>query len=282
MEKDSIRRLPNLSEEDRKIEQYFIDEACEKTEEYLQKYKNMPQSFGGRYICADLFKETFDIYSVNSETRNLYASSIHNSAAVLSNELFQRMAIDPAISKCIFLTGIPGAGKSFFVQSLIVNGELPKDTMVFEGDINALETIKQKMQKVLDNHKKIYVIVLNPTLELAYRNMMERLHEIGRGASMHTMARIASGLKNSLKDLYSFFNGNIQIGIYNKFSNADIVIQEGIENINTLEDRSYEEIKDELAQIREKIIAEENIKKNSLYRLKNERLENSNGIIKNS
>lgn len=282
MEKNTIRRLPNLSEEEKKMEQYFIDEACEKTEEYLQKYKNMPQSFGGRYICADLFKETFDIYSVDSSTRNFYASVIHNSAAVLSNELFQRLAEDSSISKCIFLTGIPGAGKSFFVQSLIVNGELPKDTMVFEGDINSLDTIKQKMQKILDNHKKIYIIVLNPTLELAYRNMMERLHEIGRGASMHTMARIASGLKCSLKELNRFFEGNLQIGIYNKLSNTDITIQEGIENINSLEDRSYEEIKKELAQIRETIIAEENVKKNSLYDLKKDRLENNNGISKSS
>ena len=97
-----------------------------------------PRSFGGRYIAADLFKETFAAYAESRESRNRYNAPVHNSAAVLSAEQFRRVlgqADDPACDTVVLLTGIPGAGKT---SSVLAGGGLSPDTKaVFEGQRRA-------------------------------------------------------------------------------------------------------------------------------------------------
>ena len=74
-----------------------------------------PQSFEGRYVCSDLFKETFPEFSASNEARGRYNNPLHNSAAVLASEQFRRRVRDasrPEQDTVIFLTGVPGAGKT--------------------------------------------------------------------------------------------------------------------------------------------------------------------------
>ena len=65
-------------------------------ERFLAEYRAHPESFGGRYVCADLFKETFPQYRANQEARNRYNNPVHNAAAVLSSEQFRRALAAPA------------------------------------------------------------------------------------------------------------------------------------------------------------------------------------------
>lgn len=53
----------------------------------LDQYARLEQSLGGRYISADLFKETFDPYN---------RSRVHNAAAVLASEQRRRVLAQPA------------------------------------------------------------------------------------------------------------------------------------------------------------------------------------------
>ena len=247
---DRIIRRENLTEEERKLEEYFIKEASIHTKEHIEAYKSFISSLKGRYICSDLMKETFNYYTESKETRNAYNFILHNSAATLTNELYKEQVKDKNITDCIFLTGIPGAGKSFFVQSLNLEGEIPDNVLIYEGSI-ITDTIIEKISLALANNKRVYMIIINPTLELAYQNVLTRIKESGRGASIQTMAKIASGLYDAVKRLYTMFNNELEIGIYQKEANDKIEIDLGIEKVEKLKIGSYEEVLKRLEEIKE-------------------------------
>lgn len=247
---DRIIRRENLTEEERKLEEYFIKEATLHPKEHVETYKNFLSSLNGRYICSDLMKETFAFYTESRETRNAYNYIVHDSAATLTNELYKEQVKDENITDCIFLTGIPGAGKSFFVQSLNLEGEIPDNVMIYEGSITT-DTIIDKISLARENNKRVHIIVINSTLELAYQNVLTRIKESGRGASIQTMAKIASGLYEAVKRLYTMFNNELEIGIYKKEENDKIEIYTGIEEIEELNIGSYEEVLKRLEEIKE-------------------------------
>lgn len=91
----------------------------------------------------------------------MYAEVIHNSAAVLANEMFHEKAASKDIKRCIFISGVPGAGKSFLIQSLIMSGAIDEDTMIYEGDISS-RTIYEKIDVVINNNIKPYIMIVNP------------------------------------------------------------------------------------------------------------------------
>ena len=75
MEKGQIRKLnKELSQELLDAQEYFIYEAENHTDFYLQNYIESPSSYRGHYICADLFKEMFQKYTESIDTRKKYFS----------------------------------------------------------------------------------------------------------------------------------------------------------------------------------------------------------------
>lgn len=241
MEKGRIRRLAKpLTEEERKAEEFFIIDAEENTEEHIKAYKAHGSSFGGKYICSDLFKETYPLYSQNNESRQKYNLVVHNSAAVLANEMFNISVQDSSISKCIFLTGIPGGGKSFFIQSLMAYDVLSDDVMVYEGSIIS-PSIYEKLEAAKAAGKEIYIVIINPTIELAEQNVISRIQEIGRGATCEVMARIASGIPEAISQIHEKYP-DITIAIVNKSNNYELNYSLGIQNIGDLYHGTYEEI----------------------------------------
>lgn len=276
MEKGKIRRLQNLSDELMTIQEFFIHEAEDRTDYYISQYKKHPSSLDGKYIVSDLFKETFDLYTESLESRGKYSEVIHNSAAVLANEMFHITAKDKNIKKCVFISGVPGAGKSFLVQSLVLAGFWDKDTMIYEGDVTT-PTIVEKIKTVLDAGKEVSIIVVNPTLELAQRNAINRSYEMGRGASCETMARILSKLPIALRSLHSEFP-EIALAVYSKATNYDIECDLGWDIITKLEHGNYDEVLQKLREYRIQILEEiqEDLKKksNSLKQAKIEGEEN--------
>lgn len=59
-------------------------------EHFFINYVKHPDSFMGRYICTDLFKELFPDFNKSKESRGLFNIAVHNSAAVLASEQFRR------------------------------------------------------------------------------------------------------------------------------------------------------------------------------------------------
>src|SRR3954470_13283300 len=107
-------RVARFDDLDRaKVQDEAIASATSNTEDHIRRYIQDPLSHGGRYVAADLFKETFPAFAKDPESRNRYNGPVHNAAAVLSAEQFRtRLADDrdPHQRLAILLTGIPGAG----------------------------------------------------------------------------------------------------------------------------------------------------------------------------
>ena len=224
------------------VQRIAIQRALTQTDECLKAYCALEQSHGGAYINADLMKEIFPEYRKSPETRSRYDLSVHNSCAWLAQELYNRQIQSDKVKGCIFVTGIPGAGKSFLVQSLFASGEIPEDHIVFEGSLCNVNASKAKMQQLVDMGKKIQVVVINPDLRLAFENVMSRQQEVGRGATLVSMAKIASGLKPALEVLDSLFSIE-GIGVYTKRNNNDNVdISLGIEAVRQLLTCDYETV----------------------------------------
>jgi len=276
MEKGKIRRLEDLSDEMREIESTFIYEAEEKTDEHIRSYIYHISSMNGHYVCSDLFKETFSQYTESLDSRMKYSTVIHNSAAVLANEMFHLNVNDPSIKKCIFLSGVPGAGKSFLAQSLYMSGVIEEYTMIFEGDIST-PTIMDKIKAVKDKGMEAFIIIVNPTLELAQRNAINRSFEIGRGASSQTMARILSRIPEALNNIFREYS-DIELAIYNKKTNYDIDYYIGRNYASILNHGSYEEILTKLQNLRLVILEELKKKSDSLKNGEMEEVSEKRGL----
>lgn len=269
MIKGKIRKVDTLAPELKSTEDFFIADAEEHMEEHFAKYRALESSIDGKYVCSDLFKETFPLYAASVESRSKYNRTVHNSAACLASEYFDRLVSSDEVKKCIFLSGVPGAGKSYLIQSIATKGEIDgesinlDDIMIYEGDITT-PTIYEKLDKCVQYGKEIFVIIVNPTLELAQRNAIKRKFEIGRGASCETMARIISKIPKAIVDIIGKYK--IELGIYNKKSNYDIEFNVGKEYAHELNRGNYDEILAELQKYRTIILEE----------MKNELGENKN------
>ena len=223
-----------LKDDRNEVQISAINRALNSTDDCISEYCALEQSHNGRYINADLFKEIFPEYRESIESRGRYDLSVHNSCAWLAQELFNRRIKDPNVRGCIFVTGVPGAGKSFFIQSLFNDGEVPEDYIVFEGSLCNVEASKAKMQQLVDAGKEIELIVLNSDIKLAYENMKNRQQEVGRGATFNSMAMIASKLKGSIEALNDAFPIH-GIGVYTKtVSNDNITLSTGIQAVREM------------------------------------------------
>jgi hypothetical protein len=248
MELENIRYV-NFDEPDRRrVQEQAIESARSAPEKHIGTYREDVRSFDGRYVAADLFKETFAAYSESRESRNRYNQPVHNSAAVLSSALFNenlRAKREPGRDTVYILTGSPGAGKTSLV---LKQGQLPRDAaMVFEGQMANFDTSRDKIQRVLDAGYRAHIIVVHPRVEDALDKTLERFYEEGRGSSTATIARIVGGLPDSLERLNSFFGNSLLLDIIDVRDRSNPVNLRGFENVNVLKSEgNYEHIQQRL------------------------------------
>lgn len=179
---------------------------------FIEEYKRRPESFNGRYVAADLFKETFQEYAASKESRNRYNGPVHNSAAVLSAELFKQNLKDnsePVRDVVVFLTGTPGAGKT---SQVLADGQLDASVrMVFEGQMSNPVTSIEKLQQVIDAGFKPVIHVVHALPENALDNTLKRYSEVGRGAGIGVMASIQGQLPDSLEQIKKQYGDAVQL-----------------------------------------------------------------------
>lgn len=242
--------LNDYAQADRAGVQASVSEAVmSDPRHFIEQYKKNELSFGGRYIAADLFKELFAQYSESKETRNRYNSPVHNSAAVLSAALFRETLADrshPERNTVVFLTGIPGAGKTSTLQ---LDSELPSNyRAVFEGQLSNPETTKEKIRMVLDVGLKPVVIAVHARPENALKNTFKRFEELGRGASINVMSTIQGGLPDSLQQAYERFGEAIELRIFDYRDRLNPSILAGWNHLDVLRSEgNLEQIKQRLS-----------------------------------
>ena len=243
---EGILRRP-YPELDRMETQERIARAIENDPEpFFVRYLADPQSFEGRYVCSDLFKETFPEFSASNEARGRYNNPLHNSAAVLASEQFRRMVADPAHPErdtVIFLTGVPGAGKT---TAVLDNAELPAGVrLIYEGQLARAGAVLPKIQEVLDAGFKPVVIAVHTQAEVALVNTLGRFERAGRGASIEAMASIQGGLPQGLAAIHERFGDAVGFRLFDRRGGLDQISERrGWEHLSELESEgTYEQLK---------------------------------------
>lgn len=226
----------------------IIAEVQADQERFITAYRAIPESFGGRYVSADLFKETFPIYAAGIEARGRYNAPAHNPAAALSAEQFQRTLSGPG-SQGIFLTGVPGSGKTTTVLS---GGRLAADVrFVFEGQLSRPGPGMEKIAAAIEAGVAPTITAVLARPEDALRNTFGRFETIGRGAGVALMADIAGELPNGLETIRARFGDAVKLQVidmrdrsdartYNGWSAIEILREEG--NREQIEERLRREL----------------------------------------
>jgi len=243
------RRL--FSDPDRAAVQESVARAVEKDpDRFIDRYLSMEQSLGGRYVSADLFKETFEEYRASKDSRNRYNAPVHNSAAVLASEYLRRLINAPGQQerdRVILLTGIPGAGKT---SSVLTGGKLPpKLRAVYEGQLSNSGTAVAKVLQVLEAGLNPVIVAVHVKPEQALKNTLQRFEELGRGASIGVMAAIQGGLPESLQTVRDRFGGKVALRIVDRTIFREPKEYRGWQHLPLLSSEgSYEHIKQRLHQ----------------------------------
>ena len=240
-----VRR--HYPEPDRSEAQERIARAVETDPEpFLARYRAHPQSFGGRYVCSDLFKETFPEFRASNEARGRFNNPLHNPAAVLAAEQFRRRLEDatrPEQDTVIFLTGVPGAGKT---TAVLDHDEMdPNVRVIYEGQLARPGNVLPKVQQALDAGLKVAIIAVHLSPEAALLNTLNRFTREGRGASIEAMASIQGGLPDGLGAIYERFGDRVEFQLFDRRGGPrSLVEREGWEHLPELRSEgTYEHLK---------------------------------------
>jgi hypothetical protein len=200
------------------------------TTPFFKRFAALPQALGGRFISADTFKETFDVYQGNPAHRQRYAAPLHNASAALASAWLRHALRQPRQPKCdavVLITGVPGAGKT----SAVLAGAwgdappsrppsdappLPGVHAIYETQLTKPATALTKIQDVLDVGCYPIIVVLHPTPERALDNTLRRFAVTGRGASIHTMARLQGNLPEGLAAVHAVFGDAVALHIIDR------------------------------------------------------------------
>lgn len=207
---DAILRR-TFDEPDRaEVQARVIAEVEADPERFIAAYVANPDSFAGRYVSADLFKETLPIYSAGREAAGRYNAAVHNTAATLSAEQFRRTLAGTG-EEGIFLTGVPGSGKT---TTVLTSGTLSERVrFVFEGQLSRPATGIEKIEAALRVGVQPFIVAVLAKPEEALRNTFGRFEAIGRGASIDLMADIAGNLPAGLTAIRDRFGDDVQLRV---------------------------------------------------------------------
>ena len=214
---DPIQRRP-ISDPLRADFQERIARAVESDPEgFLAAYRAHPDTHGGRYVAADMMKEVFPEFSASREGRSTYNIPLHNSAAVLASEQFRRAVANtshPERDTAIFLTGIPGAGKT---SAILDNNQLGQNVrVVYEGQLASPGPAIAKIQAALDAGLKVGIVAIHLQPEVALENTFGRFEREGRGAGVVAMASVQGNLPNGLAAIHEHFGEKVSLSIFDR------------------------------------------------------------------
>jgi len=212
-----------------------IERATQHTEQVLSEYARRSETFGGRYVCADSFKELMPGFAQSRESRSALNGAVHNAAAVLSSEQFRRLVNkgpEPDRDTVVFVTGIPGAGKSSTVAGAVQGSA----AIVFEGQMSRPEPAMQKIEQALEKGFRVEVVAVHVAPEVA----LDRTHsrfldpDNGRGASLNVMADIQGNLPAGLRQISERFRERVQLTVLDN-NPGQRKTHDGWESISELE-----------------------------------------------
>lgn len=196
------------------VQQQAMNAVLNDTARMMDRYRELPEAHGGRYVGADLAKELFADYNQSREARNRYNAPVHNSAAALAGQLLEQAVLDhrhPERQRAVFLTGSPGAGKTTMV---LEQGELQANiAVVYEGQMFRPEQSFAKLDAALAQGLKPEIIAVQPRPETALENTFNRFDHVGRGASIQVMSQIQGELPEGLRKIHAHYGDRVDLRV---------------------------------------------------------------------
>lgn len=235
---EPIRVLEFANADRADVQQRVVDRVQAAPEQFLADYVAQPDTFAGRYVCADAMKETFPDYAASKEARGRYNAPVHNAAAVLAAEQYRRVvadSTDPARDLVLFVTGMPGAGKTSEIQYAAIHegNRLGSNVRaIFEGQLVDPVASIAKVEAALNAGCRVGVIAVLPRPEEALAHTFKRFEELGRGASASVMARIQEGTPDGLEALMRRFGDQISVAVHDVRDRANVHRLEGMNGVN--------------------------------------------------
>jgi hypothetical protein len=223
-------------------------------ERFLTAYCLDSRSFQGRYVNSDLMKEMFPEYNTSKEHRDRYNLPVHNAAAVLAAAQFRAAIADYSIPKrtnALFLTGVPGAGKTTAV--LANRDQFPQDARIlYEGQLSDPVHALPKFEAALGRGLDVEIVAIHVLSEQALSNTIVRFEREGRGATIEALARIQGFLPGGLSQIYRRFGNEVGFSVVDKRDMMKVARLRGWETLSLLESEgNYEHIKRKLTEILE-------------------------------
>lgn len=189
-----------------------IERATLHTDEVLRDYCARSDTYGGRYVCADTMKELLPGYAQSPASRNALHDAVHNAASVLAAEQFRRVVGRERTSEsnvAVFVTGIPGAGKTTAVQSVVAKNA----AVVFEGQLRHPQAAFDKIERALKAGLDVHIMAVHVSPEVALDRTNTRFSSPydGRGAPIAYMAEIQGNLPQRLEQIRKKFGDSVQL-----------------------------------------------------------------------
>ena len=220
-------------------------------ERFLAAYCLDSRSFQGRYVNSDLMKEMFPEYNASKEHRNRYNLPVHNAAAVLAAAQFRAAVGDDSVperTNALFLTGVPGAGKTAAV--LAYRDQFPQGARIlYEGQLSDPVNSIPKFEAALGLGLDVEIVAIHVSSEQALANTILRFEREGRGATIEALARIQGFLPSGLKQISTRFDNKIGFSVVDKRGTMGLIWLRGWEALPLLESEgNYEHIKRKLTE----------------------------------
>lgn len=228
------------------------EELCQAVEQeperFIERYKALDLSHGGRFINADAMKHAFDDYRNGSiEDRSRLNALVNSAASALSYELYEKMVQPdpnhPERDSVRLVTGIPGAGKSTYI---LTDSQLDiRLRAVYETTLANAAAAEAKIKMAVEAGAQTLIYVVHVRPEDAFRRATDRYYAIGRDITIDVMAHTQGNLPESLKNIREKFGDSVELIICDNrvigrsvrgWENADILRSEG----------NYLEIKEKL------------------------------------
>lgn len=238
-----IRRR-EFAEPDRAAVQESIALAVESNpDRFLDRFRELPQSLQGRFVAADLMKETFEPFTASKENRNRYNGPVHNSAAVLADEQLRRVLAEPkepGRDFVVMITGMPGSGKTTMVlddinSAPLFDANVKRPHAYYEGQLADPKVALDKIRQVVHAGFQPEIVAVLPSPDQALNNTLKRFEENGRGASIQTMARLQAGLPEGLRAIQAEFGDRIGVTVIDRRDNLHPRIETGWDAVKQIE-----------------------------------------------
>jgi hypothetical protein len=201
--------------------------------ELYRKYDADSLSFSGKYVAADLFKDMFEDYSLDKNTRFFLNAPLHNTATVLAADFLEnRMRANQERKDILFLTGSPGSGKT---TALLAGRIFPRfASLIFEGKADNSEAFKQKVRAALESNLVPKIIAVKNTPQECLKNSIARYEHYGRGTTVNIISQFHANYFDWLDALRAEFGNDLQFALFDFSERSDYRYVGGWENLELL------------------------------------------------